>query len=50
MAEIAGMIKPDIQDLPQISDRMTIPRSCGGDPSIPLMGKELLTYSPLMRG
>ncbi|MBQ6736952.1 MAG: type I-E CRISPR-associated endonuclease Cas1 [Synergistaceae bacterium] len=23
MAEIAGMIKPDIQDLPQISDRMT---------------------------
>lgn len=60
MDEMPGMIRPDLQALPQVKDRMTFcmenvqpltfPRTCGGDPKAYTHLDSDLLFSPHTRG
>ena len=60
MDEMPGMIRPDLQALPQVKDRMTFcmenvqpltfPRTCGGDPEPQFIADFLVNFSPHTRG
>ena len=60
MDEMPGMIRPDLQALPQVKDRMTFlylehctlafPRMRGGDPFIGMIYNTGKPFSPHARG
>ena len=54
MDEMPGMIRPDLQALPQVKDRIfsphPFPRTCGGDPRGVYRLHVDATFSPHTRG